>query len=412
MTHPLLPVDARDPRRVFEALREALSGGPAINPRIDDSVPSDLPAEVEKKVVLVIETSGSTGHAKRVGLSAEALLAGAAAADAALAGPGQWVLALPAHYVAGTNVLVRSLAASTVPAFVPRGHFDPVAFVAAAEGLVHPTRYTSLVPAQLTTLLDAGPAAVRALGRFDAVLVGGQATPLALLSRARGAGVRVVRTYGSSETSGGCVYDGVPVGRTRAAVVDGELQLSGPTLAEYYLADPARTAAAFVERDGVRWYRTGDAGSISSDGVVTVTGRLDDVFISGGEKVSLGVVERLVRELPGLSGAVVVRAPDARWGEVPVVVVGGAGTGAGAGGAGAAGGAVLPSLGAIRAAVVAGAGRAAAPARLLTVDALPLLASGKPDRVALTRLAGLDAAAAAAAPGRNEFSPGDTSSTA
>lgn len=371
-----MTVDSREPARVVEGLRDALSGGPAVNPRVDDRAPADLPAEVEQKVALVIETSGSTGRAKRVALSAGALLAGAAAADAALAGPGQWVLALPSHYVAGTNVIVRSIAAGTSPEILRRGHFDPAEFTAAADRLPGPThreapaRYTSLVPAQLATLLDAG--AGDTLARFDAVLVGGQATPMVLLDRARGHGIRVVRTYGSSETSGGCVYDGAPVGHTRAEVVDGELQLAGPTLAEYYLGDPERTAAAFVARDGVRWYRTGDAGVVGADGRVDVTGRLDDVVISGGEKVSLAVVERAVREIPGLSDAVVVRAVSERWGEVPVVVTTAARAHA--------------SLDDVRAAVSESIGRAARPDRLVRVESIPLLASGKPDRVAVTAL--------------------------
>ncbi|ARC57618.1 putative 2-succinylbenzoate--CoA ligase [Frondihabitans sp. 762G35] len=378
MTHPLVAVDARSPGAVLEALRDALSGGDAVNPRVDGDVPSDLPSRVEKRIALVIETSGSTGRSKRVALSAGALLAGAAAADQALAGPGQWVLALPAHYVAGTNVLVRSLATETAPELLPVGHFSAAAFFAAADRLDAPVRYTSLVPAQLTTVLDAarpGTEEDRILRRFDAILVGGQATPASLLARAQESGARVVRTYGSSETSGGCVYDGVPVGRTRATVVDGQLELTGPTLAEYYLGDPERTEAAFVVRDGTRWYRTGDAGEVDVDGRVTVTGRLDDVIVSGGEKVSLGVVERVVQGFPGLAGAVVVRAPHARWGEVPVVALARDTA------------EEPPGLDALRASVVEVAGRAAAPDRLLVVDALPLLPSGKPDRVALTRLA-------------------------
>jgi len=369
----LVTIDAASPVAVLEGLRGALSGGPAILPFPAGLPPVGAPDRVEKKIALVIETSGSTGRPKRVALSSGALLAGAAAADQALSGPGQWVLALPAHYVAGTNVLVRSLAAETDPVILTPGHFDPSAFVAAADSMTHPVRYTSLVPAQLSALLDLAstdPEAAGPLRRFDAVLVGGQATPRALLERATSAGCHVVRTYGSSETSGGCVYDGVPVGSTRAAVVDGQLELSGPTLAEYYLGDPEKTSSAFVDRNGVRWYRTGDAGSVSADGVVTVTGRLDDVIVSGGLKVSLGAVERAVRELPGLDTAVVVRAPSERWGEVPVVV------------------AVAPrqSLAEVRTAIAATLGRAAAPDGLEEVDELPLLASGKPDRQALTRL--------------------------
>jgi O-succinylbenzoic acid--CoA ligase len=395
VTRPLLPVDARRPLDVLEALGEALAGGPAVAPRTDDHVPADLPATVPQPVALVVETSGSSGVPKRVMLPADAVLAGAAAADGALSGPGQWVLALPAHYVAGTNVLVRSIAAGTEPEVLAPGHFDPVAFAEAASRLEHPVRYASLVPAQLAAVLDAAEhdADVADAARsFAAVLVGGQATPASLVDRARASGVAVVRTYGSSETSGGCVYDGVPVGRTRAAVVDGQVELAGPSLALGYLGDDARTGAAFVVRDGERWYRTGDAGSLSDDGVLTVSGRLDDVVVSGGEKVSLGLVERIVREQPGLAGAVVVRASHERWGEVPVVVVGEPGS---SGPRLVPGPPRLPELPELRAVVAAVLGRAAAPDRLVLLPELPLLASGKPDRRAL------EALVAGGAPGRN-----------
>jgi len=373
VTRSLVAVDARRPGAVLEALRSALAGGPAVAPRPDDAVPADLPREVALPVALVVETSGSTGRPKRVALSTDALLAGAAAADGALGGPGQWLLALPAHYVAGTNVLVRSVAAGTEPVVLGTGHVDPAAFVAATDRLEHPVAYASFVPAQLSTLLDAAehePTVAAALRRYAAVLVGGQATPARLLDRARASGVAVVRTYGSSETSGGCVYDGVPVGRTEVAIVDGQVELGGPSLAEGYLDDAERTASAFVVRDGTRWYRTGDAGILGADGRLTVTGRLDDVIVSGGEKVSLGAVERVVRERPGLGDAVVVRAPHERWGEVPVVVT------------------VHPGadLAALRAEVAAAVGRAGAPDRVLVLDELPRTATGKPDRRALGRL--------------------------
>jgi len=374
MTRPLVAVSAADPSAVLRGLEAALAGGPALLPVATGApaLPTPPPADVPQRVALVVETSGSTGTGKRVALSSEALLAGAAAADAALGGPGGWVLALPTHYIAGLNVLTRSITAGTTPVVLPTGHFDAAAFADAADRLVvgpaAPRRYTSLVPVQLARVLD-DPRATAALGRFDAVLVGGQATPVALRERARAAGVRIVTTYGASETSGGCVYDGVPLGTVRAALVDGELQLAGPMLAEGYLDDPARTAATFTERDGHRWYRTGDAATIV-DGRIRVTGRLDDVVISGGEKVPLGAVERIVRELPGQDGAVVTRRASGEWGEVPVVVT------------------EQPvDLQVVRARVGDALGRAARPAEVLVVDRMPMLATGKPDRRAVRALA-------------------------
>ncbi|MGN6408067.1 MAG: AMP-binding protein [Curtobacterium sp.] len=374
MTRPLVATGTSDPSAVLRALEAALAGGPALLPVADGApaLPTPAPATVPQRVALVVETSGSTGTGKRVALSSEALLAGAAAADAALGGPGGWVLALPTHYIAGLNVLARSITAGTSPVVVAPGHFDAGAFADAADRLVTgpgaPRRYTSLVPVQLARVLE-DERATRALAGFDAVLVGGQATPATLRDRAREAGVQIVTTYGASETSGGCVYDGVPLGTVRTELVDGELFLSGPMLAEGYLDDPDRTAATFTEHDGHRWYRTGDAAEIV-DGVVRVLGRLDDVVISGGEKVPLGAVERIVRGLDGHEGAVVTRRASGEWGEVPVVVTD------------------RPlDLEVVRAAVGDALGRAARPADVVVVERLPMLASGKPDRRAIRAIA-------------------------
>ncbi|MGV8885554.1 MAG: AMP-binding protein [Microbacteriaceae bacterium] len=325
-----------------------------------------LPVEVAQRVALIVQSSGSSGTPKRVALSADALLASAAACESALGGPGQWLLALPTSYIAGVNVLVRSFAAGTECVQTAPGSFTAESFVAAAEQLDHPLRFTALVPAQLARLLETD-AATAALRRFDRVLLGGQQTPAPLLDLAAQRGVRITRTYGSSETSGGCIYDGIAVGSTSVRVVDGEIQLSGPTLAEGYLADPARTEAAFILESGTRWYRTGDAGTLH-DGHLSVTGRLDDVIITGGLKVSLGAVERVVRTLPGLGDAVVVSRASERWGEESVVV------------------ASSPAdLSEVADAVRAALGRHAAPAQLVVLDGIPQLSSGKPDRQAARR---------------------------
>jgi O-succinylbenzoic acid--CoA ligase len=348
---------------VLPELRSALAGGDAI---LVGAPSSDLPAEVEQRVALVVETSGSSGRPKRVALSADAVLANAGASESALGGPGQWVLALPTHYIAGLNVLIRSLTAGFDPETVVGEHFTAAAFVAATERLTVPERYTSLVPAQLATLLD-DPAATAALAGFTRVLVGGQATPTPLLERAARAGVRVTRSYGSSETSGGCVYDGVPIGQVEVRVVDGEVHLGGPTIAEGYLGDPALTEARFAEEAGMRWFRTADTGTW--DGTrLTVTGRLDDVVISGGIKVSLGAVERLLHE-NGFEDAVVVRGQDAKWGEAPVAFT-----------------AKNDDPGPALAAIDAALGRAARP-RIRGGSAIPTLPSGKPDRVTLRQKA-------------------------
>lgn len=396
MTRPLDIVVANDALSVLPRLREALSqGGAAILPRLaEESAPgsrsaprhvapapgealpvqdSAVPDRVAQNVALVIETSGSSGAPKRVALSTEALLASAAAVESELGGTGQWLLALPANYIAGVQVLVRSIVGSTTPVVQPPGHFSARVFASLIDELDAPQKFSSLVPAQLARVIDAGEADAgirRQLQRLDAILIGGQALPAALYDRAEELGLNVRRTYGSSETAGGCVYDGRPLSMASARVTAGELELSGPMLAEGYLGDDQLTDRKFYTDRGRRWYRTADSGDVI-DGVVRVSGRIDNVIISGGIKISLDRVERVVQALDGFRGAVVVPQPSEEWGQVSVVVTEGP--------------VDADSLDRVRAAVIAGPGRAAAPVRIVHVDALPTLASGKPDRLALAR---------------------------
>lgn len=371
-------IDATDARAVLRGLRGAVLGaGPAIALGASGRT---LPADVPAGTAVVVTTSGSTGFPKSVALSRSALTS-SALATAARIGDGAWLLALPAGYIAGVQVLVRALVAGHEPALLS-GAFSAHAFTAAASAMASsvggarvPT-YTSLVPAQVQALLDdPDPAARAALASFEAVLVGGQALAPTLAARAAEAGARLVRTYGSSETAGGCVYDGVPLDQVGVRVVDGEVHLSGPTLADGYLGDAAQTSAAFVtDSDGVRWYRTGDTGTF--DGVLRITGRRDNVIISGGINVSLDRVEGVVRTEQGFGDAVVVPVVSERWGQASIVIA-----------------ARAPHTSAdgafdrIRAAVAAELGAAARPERIVLVDAVPLLASGKPDRAALRALA-------------------------
>ncbi|WP_029263890.1 MULTISPECIES: AMP-binding protein [unclassified Microbacterium] len=375
----LTPTDAEDPDLLREALQRALEGGPALGL----GMVAGAPENVADGIAAVIATSGSSGIPKRVALSGEALRA-SAEATAARIGSGRWLLALPAGYVAGLQVMVRSIVAGTRPAVLD-GRFSPASFADATLAMMRPSSgagipdlYTSLVPAQIATLLDAaGDTAVRAaLTAYRAILVGGQSLPEPLRERAADLGVRVVRTYGSTETSGGCVYDGVPLDTVGVRTVEGELRIAGPMLAEGYLGDASLSARTFVrDEHGIRWYRTGDLGLIE-DGVVRVHGRADNVIVSGGINISLDRVERIVRRVPGLHEAVVVGVEDEHWGEASVIV--------------AARGEVLrrsesEQLTQARDAVAEELGKHARPSRLILVDEMDVLASGKPDREAIRR---------------------------
>ncbi len=309
---------------------------------------------------LVIATSGSTGEPKRVVLSREAMRASALATQERLGGPGQWVLNLPPTYVAGVQVLYRSVVAGTEPVV----HQHDLSSLPQLAGERH---YISLVATQLVRLLnDTGRAHDRrALAGFDAVLVGGGPLDPAVRRHAEIRGLRVVQTYGMSETCGGCVYDGVPLAGVELRIgEDDEVLLRGPMLFDGYEGDPDRTAR--VLRDG--WFHTSDAGRID-DGRLRVTGRLDDVIISGGVKVPGTAVAAAIAGEEGVAAVEVLGVPDEEWGERVVAFV------------------VADRTVALEEVRDLVAPREWAPRQLVLVEELPLLANGKVDRVRLRGLA-------------------------
>lgn len=312
---------------------------------------------------LTVATSGSTGEPKRVRLSPAAVTASVTATQARLGGPGQWLLDLPVDRVAGLQVLLRSIAAGTEPVVAAEyGSFEVAVAAVDAD-----RAYTALVPTQLHRLAVAGRLGM--LRRFDAVLVGGAATHRRLLTDAADEGVRVVRTYGMTETCGGCVYDGVALDGVGVRIAaDGRVHLAGPVLFDGYEGDADATARALV--DG--WFVTEDLGRLDDDGRLEVLGRLDDVVVSGGVNVPLPAVTEELLDLPGVAEAVAVGVPDAEWGSkvVAAVVCDGA----------------TPDLAAVRDHVAARLPRAWAPRAVVRLDAMPRLPGGKVDRMAVQRL--------------------------
>jgi O-succinylbenzoic acid--CoA ligase len=374
---------------LLPALRAALNGsGEPVLPHAADRTPHPTlragdplpPGEDDEHdpTVVVVATSGSSGAPKGVLLGAAALLASASATHDRLGGPGRWLLALPAQHVAGVQVLVRSLVTGTEPGVLDlAAGFTPDGFAAAARALGGARRYTALVPTQLARLVDdgahGGGNGLRELARFDAVLVGGSGTPAPLLARARAAGVRAVTTYGASETSGGCVYDGAPLDGVAVRLEAGRILLGGPTLARGYRGgDPER--AFPTDADGTRWWRTPDAGRWES-GRLEVLGRIDDAVLTGGATVLPAAVEAALLGMPGVAEAVVTGVEDPQWGQRVVAAVV------------PAPGLAPPTLPAVRDHVTAALGPYAAPRQLLVLDDLPLLGIGKPDRAAVARRA-------------------------
>ena len=381
--HPhavLLSADApADPQEILRAFERSLTGDLPDNAR-DNQDPRGQINDPES-IALVVGTSGSTGAPKQTALSMRALRASARAterffADYPSAGsskprrvvsedPAQWLLALPAHYVAGAQVLARSVLAGTAPvvaASVTDGvSFTPEVFLNAAERLSCARRFISLVPTQVNKLLEAaeanptlGSEIYDALGQFTGILLGGAPASASLLAATRELGLNVVTTYGSAETAGGCVYSGVALPGVRLRVIPedaglldssvagdasaggtpniGRVWLGGEHLASGYMGDNARTASHFfVDAHGCRWYRTDDYGSLTSSApnapenegapMLNIVGRSDDVIITGGVKVSARAVAAVLESHPAVREAAVMGIPDARWGSAVAAAI-------------------------------------------------------------------------------------------
>ena len=316
---------------------------------------------IDDDVAVVVSTSGTTGVPKGAMLTASALTASADATHRRLGGPGAWLLALPAYHVAGLQVLVRSVVADTTPVVVSAG-FDGAELASAVAALGPGRKYASLVAAQLDKALrDRGAAAV--LASLDAVLIGGGPMPHGVAERAAAAGVSVVRTYGMSETAGGCVYDGVPLDGVQVRIDDGRIVLGGATLAKGY-RNPVQPDP-FAEPG---WFRTDDIGTVDDSGVLRVLGRVDDAISTGGLTVLPQLVEAALATHPAVAESAVFGVADERLGQrvVAAVVV--------------APGFEAPTLGELRTHVAATLPSTAAPREIHVVDELPRRGIGKVDR--------------------------------
>ncbi|WP_432559662.1 AMP-binding protein [Granulicoccus sp. GXG6511] len=318
-----LPAD--DPG-LAAAVARMLDGGPAIAPLPADPgaatatlamLRPDEPL-VETDAGLVVGTSGSTGEPKGVVLSRAAIRAGVAATHARLGGTGNWTLAVPAHYVAGILVVARAVAAGT-SLFAVDADLHDLPDQSGLDTGSSERNYLSLVPTQLVRALDR-PDVLSRLARYDAILLGGAAADPGVLAHARAAGLTIITTYGMSETSGGCVYDGVPLdgvtidlhGRGDPEAGGGRVSITGPVVFSGYRLRPDLTAkvldgATLHTRDRARW-----DGSESGPSRLEILGRIDDVVVSGGVNVDLAAVEKVLKELDPQGAVVGVRDPE--WG--------------------------------------------------------------------------------------------------
>lgn len=302
----IVRVTADDSLRALELLREAIETN-EFALEISDS--ADSTHTVSPVATLVLLTSGSSGYPKRVELSTAALQA-AAAASAARIGSGQWLLSLPINYIAGAQVLMRSIWSDTQPV-VLSGGFSPTSLAEAISRMSATDRYLSLVPTQLRRIAQAlqdSPEMLATLREFKTILLGGQQPDATLVQRLKDSGVPLVTSYGLTETCGGCIYDGVPLDGTSVRLDSaGVIELASTQLAE-----------------GLGpWFRTADLGVIEN-GKLSVLGRVDRVINSGGMKIALDLVEQEALQIPGVEDCCAVAIADADWGQRVGLLIAGA----------------------------------------------------------------------------------------
>ena len=279
-----------------ENLAKALEGsGPALSTKQIDI------KEVDKNIALVISTSGSTAESKLVAISDAALIASTNASHKYLgAVPGDsWSLLLPTTHIAGLNVLIRAtaLGSRVIDNRNTTNYVD--------------ADFISIVPTQLYKALTSDAKLLEHLTAAEAVLVGGGPVSDKLKKEATNKHVKIVTTYGMTEMSGGCVYNQKPLDGVEVKLTsDGLIKLTGPMIASGYLSEKGELTSVGI--DG--WFESTDIGELSA-GFLKVNGRSDEVIISGGENISLILVEEKIRELTSNQEIIAFALPDEVWGE-------------------------------------------------------------------------------------------------
>ena len=335
--------------------------------RIAKALVSDGPAlifghssltEVPSRISVVVSTTGSSGTSKEVGLSASALLSSARASNKALGAEfgNSWSLLLPLTHIAGINVLVRALELGTEPIDL-RNH----------QGEYPRADFTAIVPTQLFKALNGDQQLLAHLVDAKAVLVGGAALTTDLHLQAEKAGINIVVTYGMTETSGGCVYNGLPLEGIEISITpEKRIAIKGQVLAHTYLGAEALWDTQY--KDG--WFHSTDIGRIENEKLI-VEGRSDDVIISGGENISLSAIESSLHAHFPHKNFAAFSVKDSKWGDALHVAIAGDG---------------FPSEEEIAQYLGEQFGDFSKPKGFLHLPELPLIGIGKVDRKKLTEL--------------------------
>lgn len=287
------------------------------------------PSAAADDIAALVYTSGTTGDPKGVQHTHRSLLSEIANMPGSGRGP-VYLNPFPPGHIASLGVMLRALILGTPTVFMQK--WDPEA----ALDLIttHGVTASAGVPFHLAGLLDAAERSGQSLGGLRDYLVGAASVAPVLVERAHRAGIAAYRAYGSSEhptiTSGrpddpvawrahtdgrpmpGCEIRIVgPDGRDVPPGQDGEVFSRGPELFAGY-RDASLNEGALAEGG---WLRTGDAGRVDANGCLTITDRLKDIIVRGGEKISSKEVEDVLASHPSVAEAAAVAEPDTRFGE-------------------------------------------------------------------------------------------------
>ena len=320
----VLPVNPQLPQSLLDALvpdltlrfaldLEAAIALPELSPLQMQSLPGDhAEAWLPERLSTMTLTSGSTGLPKAAVHTCQAHLASAQGVLSLMpfGAEDDWLLSLPLFHVSGQGILWRWLFAGARMTVRDK---QPLA------QMLHGCTHASLVPTQLWRLLN-DDAAVS----LKAVLLGGASIPVELTERARKQGIRSFCGYGLTEFAStvcakeadGAADVGEALPGREVKIVAGEIWLRASSMAAGYWRDGQ--LLSLTNNEG--WFTTRDRGALHN-GRLTVVGRLDNLFFSGGEGIQPEEVERVILAHPQVQQVFIVPLDDAEYGQRPVAVV-------------------------------------------------------------------------------------------
>ena len=293
---------------------------------VPDNNTSDMTENMEamNQPVTIIHTSASSGEAKAAVHSfANHWYSALGSNENIPFGAGDcWLLSLPLYHIGGYSLLFRSLISGGALAL---GKPDE----SLGQSLQNfPLTHLSVVPTQLYRLLADNKSTAR-MQAMKAVLLGGSSAPKSLIEEAVRQDIPLYLSYGSTEMSSQIATTPAPIHgiqensgrllpfRKIMASTDGELLVRGACLFQGYLR--AGTIQPQTDNDG--WFHTSDIGTVTDDGTITVAGRKDNMFISGGENIHPEEIETALMRIDGIVEALVVPVNDDEYGQRPVAFI-------------------------------------------------------------------------------------------